>query len=364
MSKEQSSYDRIIIGTSPLAITEAVFQKKQGNSVLNIDNRQEVGGAWTTIKHQGIPEVEIGCHIWEVEKNATSFLKKFFNLTLISLKPSPRLYKNGLAIPYDLKMNISTSKYLLSKIARLKFNEIGPGLRTPANRFVLVPNKYLYPRGGAKELYNQLKHKIDQENVNTLLDTTIESIVINTNGCTISMENNSNRIKTNQLILTSLSNIKCIDFEDGSHIIPETKQVEYIHLHILATGSIPKRFSYHRIMDDDMIHRISDMSFQVVEEINADQVLLCVGIHSQKYHSATQADLLTGIINKLKARNLLSSEAVIDAHGFNIFSSYYTNPDLLTEIAHRSNGKLAVLRSTSFTYAFHNRLKDYQSLIS
>jgi hypothetical protein len=259
MSQDQTSYDRIIIGTSPLAITEAVFQKKQGNSVLNIDSKQRFGGAWTTIKHDGIPEVEIGCHIWEVEKNATSFLKKFFRLDLIPLKPSPRLYKNGLAIPYDLKMNISTSKYLLSKIARLKFNEIGPGMRTPANRFTLVPSKYLYPNGGAKELHHRVKEKIEEENIETLLGTTVASIQITDQGCSISIEGESVNLQAKNLTLTSLSNIKRIGFEDGTELLPKTKQVDYIHLHILATGSIPKRFSYHRLMDDDIIHRVSLM---------------------------------------------------------------------------------------------------------
>ena len=111
----------IIIGTSPLAITEAVWHRSKGKSVINLDDKAIAGGAWTTIKHEGIPEVEIGCHIWDVEKGATDFLRTFFGLNLVPLKPQPRLLKKGMSIPYDWKMNLMTSKYILSKTARFKF---------------------------------------------------------------------------------------------------------------------------------------------------------------------------------------------------------------------------------------------------
>lgn len=363
MSQDQFSYDTIIIGTSPLAITEAVFQKKQGKSVLNVDNRSVLGGAWATISHDGIPEVEIGCHIWEVEKSATTFLTKFFQLDLRPLKPSPRLYKKGIAIPYDLKINISTTKYLLSKIARLKFKEIGPGMRSPANRFSIAPSKYLYPKGGAKELHMRVIEKVQQEELQSKLNTTIDSIKLTHDGCLLEIRDEATSMECSQLIITSLSDIQRIEFEDGSEILPKTKQVDYTHLHILVSGSIPKAFSYHRLMDDDIIHRVSDMTIQVKDEIKANQHLICVGIHSSAYHYSIHEELVRSIFDKLVARKLLSADTTIDMHGFNVFPSYYTNADLLSEIEQRSNGKISVLRSTNFTFAFHNRLKDYETLI-
>ena len=38
MQSDNASYDTLIIGTSPLAITEAIYQKSLKRAVLNIDN--------------------------------------------------------------------------------------------------------------------------------------------------------------------------------------------------------------------------------------------------------------------------------------------------------------------------------------
>lgn len=42
---QEDYYNIIILGTSPLAITEAIWHKKQGKTVLNIDEKDLAGGA-------------------------------------------------------------------------------------------------------------------------------------------------------------------------------------------------------------------------------------------------------------------------------------------------------------------------------
>ncbi|MFT5778373.1 MAG: hypothetical protein ACI837_001329 [Crocinitomicaceae bacterium] len=363
MSIEMQKYDVLIVGTSPLAITEAVYQKVAGNSVLSIDNRSIIGGAWTTVSHEGIPTVEIGCHIWEVEKVATAFLTNFFQLNLQPLTPSPRLIKKGMSIPYDLKMNLSTGKYVVSRLIRFQFRLLRDGMTSPARRFVLFPSKYLYPKGGALELHERVLEKVEEHQLETRLNTHIDEIILSKEGCIVKLKDGDQDISSSKIVLTSLSSIARIQFEDGTEVSPKTRQMDYIHLHLLVKGTIPKRFSYHRLMDDDTIHRVSDMTFQVADEISSNERLICVGIHGEKYHCSTHEELLTSIHAKLIARKLLSKDSSVQQHGFNVFHSYYTDPDLLTEIEERSNGKIEVLRSTSFTYAFHTQREKYKSLI-
>jgi hypothetical protein len=175
---KQQHYNTVIIGTSPLAITEAVWQKSKGKTVINVDDKAIAGGAWTTIKHEGIPEVEIGCHIWEVEKGATDFLQDFYGLNLVPLKPQPRLLKKGMSIPYDWKMNLMTSTYIVSKVARLNLKEMKAGLKSPARTFSFIPRKYLYPKGGANELHDQVMKKVQSEELELSLNTEIRSVKI------------------------------------------------------------------------------------------------------------------------------------------------------------------------------------------
>lgn len=359
---ENQQYNVVIIGSSPLAVTEAMWQKLHGKSVLNIDDKSVAGGAWTTIKHDGIPAVEIGCHIWEVEKGATDFLEQFFDLNLIPLKPQPRILKKGFSIPYDWKINLATIKYSTSKLIRFRFKELKEGLTSPARTFKLIPRKYLYPKGGANELHQRVMDKIASEKLNISLNTALRNVKITNREVQLELKNGE-RLITDQLVLTSLSSIEKIEFEDGTSIEPETKQIDYIHVHLLLDTSIPRAFSYERWMDDQYIHRVSDMTSQVGDQIETSQKLICVGIHADQYHATSQETLLKEIIERLKKRKLIQPSAKLIQHGFNIFPSYYNPPAKLSEIEKRSNGKISVVRSTSFTYSFYNQAGRYAALI-
>ena len=360
---KEKQFDVVILGTSPLAITEAVWQKSKGKSVLNVDDKENAGGAWTTIKHDGIPAVEIGCHIWEVEKDATDFLDAFFNLDLVLLKPQPRIVKKRFSIPYDWKMNLTTAKYITSKLIRFRFKELKTGMTSPARTFSFIPRKYVYPKGGANELHQQVLDKIQSEELTLSLNTELKNVKITDKEIQLEL-NNGSQLTSNQLILTSLSSIEKIEFEDGTSISPETKRVDYIHLHLLLKTSIPRKFSYERWMDDEYIHRVSDMTSQVSAQIDSNEKLICVGIHAEKYHSTSQERILEEIIHRLKKRTLIDEKALLVQHGFNVFPTYYNDPSKLTEIEKRSNGKIFVLRSTSFTYSFFNQARRYAELIT
>ena len=69
--------DRVYIGTGPLCCIDAIYNKLKGNNVILIDEKTETGGAWTTIKHNDLPPLEIGCHIWSIDKATYSFIEKF-----------------------------------------------------------------------------------------------------------------------------------------------------------------------------------------------------------------------------------------------------------------------------------------------
>ena len=100
MVEDKDIYDFVVVGTSPIAITEAIFLQSQGKKVLLIDDASDFGGAWKTVHYASIPEIEIGCHIWDVEKRVTSFLDEFYGLELIELNPRPMIYYKGISIPY------------------------------------------------------------------------------------------------------------------------------------------------------------------------------------------------------------------------------------------------------------------------
>ena len=58
----------VIIGTSPISLFEAIYQHKIGNDVTILNKDDQIGGAWGTTYHGGVYNLEVGCHIWDVNK--------------------------------------------------------------------------------------------------------------------------------------------------------------------------------------------------------------------------------------------------------------------------------------------------------
>lgn len=363
MRMQEDNYNIIILGTSPLAITEAIWHKRQGKTVLNIDEKDVAGGAWRTVKHDGFPEVEIGCHIWEIERGSTNFLSKFFQLDLVPLSPQPKIVKKYFTIPYDFKMNLTTTKFILSKVLRVQFKELKHGLNSPARAFPIKPRTYLYPKGGAIDVHSRLLEKIKSEDLNIRLTAKVKSIEVLKDQTVIHLTSGE-QFSCDLLVLTSLSTMDEIKFVDGTHLKPQTTQFDYIHVHLLMKTTIPRKFSYERWMDDEIIHRVSNMTSHVTKKILPTEELICVGIHADKYHSTDQQVILNEVIGRLKKRKLIEENADLIQSEFNAYPSYYTDPNHLTEINARSQGRIQVLRSTNFTYSFYNQKTRYRELLT
>ena len=61
------NYNKIIIGSSPICLLEAIYASNCGIKTCIIDNAVDLGGAWKKLNTENgtIKNVEIGCHIFE-----------------------------------------------------------------------------------------------------------------------------------------------------------------------------------------------------------------------------------------------------------------------------------------------------------
>ena len=287
------------------------------------------------------------------------FLKDFYALKLIALSPPPKILKN-IWFPYDWKMNILTLKKIFQLLLKFNFSALTVIFKSPAYRFTLFPKRYLYPQNGAKDIKNALTHIIKEYHLNILLNHRIKSVRFNK---TIQLElTNGSVITTNELVTTSLSNLPLLYFSDEK-VKLNTKKRDYIHMHLLIKDENMRRFSYDRIMGDALIHRISDMTFQVENEINKGYRLIAVGIFDTAYYENQKNDLETIIVKKLKGLKYLSSNAKCTASGINIYPSYYNDHEQLKACVEKSKGKLRLIHSTNFIYGFSNQLKRWQTLL-
>jgi len=86
------TYDKVYIGTSPICCIDSICSKSEDNHVILIDENPTFGGGWTTIKHNNLPLLEIGCHIWSIDYEVFNFISKFLKIQLQRMKPQPSPY--------------------------------------------------------------------------------------------------------------------------------------------------------------------------------------------------------------------------------------------------------------------------------
>ena len=166
-------YDRVYIGTSPISCIDSICHKLKNENVILIDEKTSFGGGWTSIKYEGLPYIEIGCHIWSIDKDVLAFISDFLKIPLKRMKPQPILIKNNLSIPYDWKVNIITLKKLFSNFFKYDFEAIKRDFSNPAFRFSILPSKYFYPSKGATLFVDKIKIKLKEHEISYKLNTKI-----------------------------------------------------------------------------------------------------------------------------------------------------------------------------------------------
>ncbi len=350
--------DRVIIGSSPIAIIEAMYLKSKDQSVINIEERSEIGGAWTTINRSGFPEVELGCHIWSYNKETYQLISELFNLELIKLSPQPTILFRNKMIPYDWKSNIISIQKVLKNITNLRET-----LASPELRFSLFPSSYLYPSKGTLELKNSLNELVVKHDLNIQLNSAVDKVVLKNDRVELFNIEGNLILTTKELVLTSLSKISLIVLEDGSEIRLNTRKVDYIHVHLILENVSGRPFSYIRTNGDEVIHRLSDMTFQVKSQLKENQKLFCAGIFPKPFQEKSSEELKAYVSKFLLENKLISNQTRIVNYASNVYPSYYNDSSFIDKVKNKTNGKVRFLRSTDFIYSFYNQKERYKELL-
>jgi len=356
----EKHYDTIVIGSGPISILEAIHLKIQGKKVIIIDERDEIGGAWGTIKYEGFPELEIGCHIWDLAPGVFDFLQTVLGLEMKNMSPAPKIQKGSKRFPYDWKMNMLTVKHSLKRSAQLKFRTLASDLKTPGYRLSILPPKYLYPINGAIDVKHALEDMLKKHDI-PVLHTRLARLDIDKR--ITAQLSNSETITADQIALTSLSNIDEIRFNNQVQAI-DVKPVRYIHFHLVIKDPQPTNFSYVRVMGNQLIHRVSDMSRQAPDVLNKDEKLICVGIYEHEFDKHPANELGNLLFQQLQVLNFVSKNGSLRANHHNVFHAPYADKVAVRKIESESNGQLKFLHSTNLTYGIHNQLPRWKDLLN
>lgn len=357
---DTNQIDVLLVGTGPHVLFEAWHLQRKGKKVLIIEHRHQVAGAWNTIKHPGIPEVEIGCHIWDVHLPTYRFLEQTLGLQLAPLSPPPKIVKNKKRILYDWKRKVLTIRLIVNKGFKFQFSALRKELRTPSYGLSIRPCSYLYPKKGAKDLKNALADLVKREQLPIQFGTAIRTLKIEDQITAITADGLT--YNAPEIVLTSLSNIDRIEVK-GKVYSTETIPLDYPHIHFRIRDPQLLSFSYDRVVGDDVLHRVSNMTVQVKDELEPDEHIVCVGIFRDQLKVIPKEQLEGIIFEKLKEQKYLSDEAECISSGLNTYPSILNDRTKMIQLEAESEGKIRVINSMNFIRGFYFQLDRWEHLL-
>ncbi|MGK0236210.1 MAG: hypothetical protein ACI9EK_002758, partial [Psychroserpens sp.] len=321
-------FDRVIIGSSPICLLEALYLKKKGVKVCIIDNGLKLGGAWKTLNsnNQLIKDVEIGCHIIEKDEKIFNFFRVKLKLKLIEIFPEPKFILKDKIISYNFKNFI----FIFKNIKSYFFDKQGYTIfKDSVKRFVKelkeIKLKYhTFPRGSVT-LVDKLCTEVNLRNIDVMLSTNIVRVNVNSETSLIELITSENEsIFTNKLMITNNIKLKEIYFNKKKlRNLYTPVQYDFHHMHFLIKDKGLKPFSYWRIFNNEVIHRVSNMSSQL--KLNKDEQLICVGIFQDFIEQKTNEEICNTIRVNLKKIGLISASCQVVNFELNSYFSNYTN---------------------------------------
>lgn len=339
----------VFIGSGPISLLKAYLLAKKNpeNKYIIIDSNPQFGGAWYSDKSPQGYEIESGCHIWSYSPEVYDYFESEFGLDLVKMKPSPVFVGNNFKLPYSVKNTIDTYKYIAKRLLKGKSPKIKDH---PGYYARIIGKKNKYPKLGSVELINVLHQKIIAlSNIEILTNTRIESVSVRGK---VVLQTNTKSLECDHLYLTSVSEIKHISANETSIELKQDR-IDYIHFLLNLSEPCSKKMSYWRLMNDEVIHRISDISYQTEHKEN----LLLVGIKPQAFDTKSEQELLEHCIRAFKKLKLINPKTHVDLVKTYVFPTYYIEEEMRRQINELAPAQIELIHSTDLIHGFYYILK-------
>ena len=348
-------YDCILIGSGPVNLIEAMFLSKQGKKVLVLEQSEYIGGAWGKVPlRKGLPDFQLGCHIWDVEPRAFKFLSEFLDMKLLRMKPQPEFVFKGVKLPYDWKNLLF---YIRGKLSPKSGKE-----SVSLNKARIIPAKYIYPEGGSLQFIDRLLDKVKDFGIEIKTGIKINKLEIADFTKAIS---ESEVFDTKEIVITSVSQLNSISKNGAEFKFPKPQLVDYIHGHLLVNDVTATKFSYARLPGNPLIHRISDETDHVINhgiDMKGKKLILA-GVYPELYHKATEEELAIMVMENLQKRKYISKGATLSSHHWNVFPTHYIPKDIRPDIAEKFSPHVRLLHTTNMMFSVRDNSERWRRVL-
>lgn len=348
-----------MLGTGPLSLLKAYFLIKT-NPDLNItlfDSSAKIGGAWYTETSTSGYEIECGCHIWSYVPRSYRFIENELGVPLFPMQPSPIIIGKKINLPLSLSNTVETYKYFAGHIVRFNFKKLRKGNKRPYMNYRLFGKKNKYPKTGSRELVQALIKKIEQEpRILIKLNCNVEQISILPEKVNLTAE--KTEYEFDKLLITPVSRFNSIRLY-GEDLLIESVKVDYIHFLVRSDKSLLKALSYWRLMNDSIVHRITDISYQTENK----ERLYLIGIKAKAYHSTSEEKIWDYILKLLIYHKLTDKSFKIEKVKTHLFSTHYLSDDVLERLKEFSE-RIETIHTTDLMHGLHDLLSKEERYLT
>jgi hypothetical protein len=357
IDKGHYSKEIAFIGTGPLTLLKAYLLAKS-NPDINItlfDCSDQLGGAWYSDKSPLGNEIECGCHIWSHVPSAYNFIEKELGIKLYRMKPNPVFIKGKIRLPYALKLTMHSYKALIKTLVTFNWKHFKTLAKDPEINYRIIGKYNRYPKLGSPELISALKKKIESlSNINLQFNTSIELFDVDQK---VYLKSLNRQYEFDHVYITYVSRINSLQLNKQSILVESTK-VDYIHFLISLNKPLLKPISYWRLLDDKVIHRLTDISYQT----NHTENLILLGIKGSAYDKDKEPELVEHVTRFLKLKNLIDESFTVEKIKTHLFPTYYLSKNTLAALANHPK-QVTLLHTTDLTCGFHFLLEKEMLLI-
>jgi hypothetical protein len=342
----------IILGTGPIGLLKCwiLLKNKSVKKITLIDSKSVVGGAWFFENQKEYP-LETGCHIWSYCPSVYSFISNQLKIKLAPFETKPIFKRNILEIPYSAKNTIDSYHYLFKQLLKFNFSVFSKIKNSPKYYLCPIGKNNLYPINGSADLIKSLHSQIYKDSrVNILLSTEINSIDIREK---VIIKSEQKEFNADKIFLTSTSKLNQLSV-NRIQIDYKNEPINYVHYKVILSSKPTKVASYYRITNDEIIHRISDISYQT----NNNSNILLIAIFEKSNKNLNTGQITEHIIHYLIKHKIISKKTKLALDKVYEFPTYYSNQKTRDKINSLDQTKIELLHSTDLMYGMHELLKN------
>jgi hypothetical protein len=343
----------IFIGTSPINLLKGYLIAKENTTseILFIDKHERLGGAWYSDTSPNGLEIECGCHIWTYCPEVYNYLSKELKIEMEVMSPSP-IFKYGKTnLSYPLYTIKNSYQFILKNLATLRFSELKRVKNNPEISWRIFGKKNQYPKAGSPILIEKLKTLLDQlDNVRFEYGATINEVYCGEN---IELRTDQKTFFCDRLFTTSVSSFSKIANASGELNL-KYSQRDYIHILAKSSKKPNYKTTYHRLVSDPIIHRITDVSYQAEQK----EHLFLAGILEDAFKKYDSLELTAHLKEYLVKNKALDRDVELTFVKSHIFPTFYINPEDRKALK-GFDSRIECFYSIDLMYGFYYILKEH-----